>query len=108
MYDNEGRSAWDYQWLYTHLKNSALTIIPRVNLVANIGFGPGATHTAEVDSRFTPPAKAIQFPLLHPSWVVPLRSVDRRIQELCSTSLPRRISGKMRRVVKRFFAGGGG
>jgi len=98
MYENKGRNTWDYQWLYTHLKNNALTIIPRVNLVANIGFGPGATHTAEGDSRLTPPAATMVFPLTHPSSFIPLRSMDRHFQDLITMPLSQRISGKLRRV----------
>jgi hypothetical protein len=33
---------WDYQWLFTHLFNDGLTIIPNVNLITNIG--PTGTH----------------------------------------------------------------
>jgi len=37
---------WDLQLLYCILKKNGKTIIPNVNLVTNIGFGMGATHTA--------------------------------------------------------------
>jgi hypothetical protein len=103
MYENQGQNAWDYQWLYTHLKNNALTIIPRVNLVANIGFGPGATHTAEADALFTPPVTTMEFPLSHPSSFIPLRSVDRHFQELITAPLSRRLSGKLRSVANRLL-----
>jgi hypothetical protein len=36
---------WDYQWLYTIIRNNGLAICPEVNLVQNIGFGKDATHT---------------------------------------------------------------
>lgn len=36
---------WDYQWVYTILKNKGKCISPRHNLVTNIGFGDAATHT---------------------------------------------------------------
>ncbi|MGP8214406.1 MAG: nucleotide-diphospho-sugar transferase [Bacteroidia bacterium] len=36
---------WDYQWHYTVLNNKGFAIIPQVNLIRNIGFGSGATHT---------------------------------------------------------------
>jgi hypothetical protein len=98
---NQSPSAWDYQWLYTNLKNNALTVVPEVNLVTNIGFGPGATHTDAVDHRLTPPVAPIQFPLRHPSSLVPSRSMDRRLQHLHSVSFGRRISRKIRRVGKR-------
>jgi hypothetical protein len=37
---------WDYQWSYAIWTHHGLSIIPNVNLVANIGVGAGATHTA--------------------------------------------------------------
>lgn len=101
MYENKGRNAWDYQWLYTHLKNNALTIIPRVNLVTNIGFGPGATHTAGADSRLSPPTATMKFPLSHPCSFVPLRTMDRHFQALFGEPLPQRISRKIRHIAKR-------
>ncbi len=102
MYENKGRNAWDYQWLYTLLKNNALTIIPRVNLIANIGFGPGATHTTGADSRLSVPVAAMKFPLSHPYSFVPLRTVDRRFQTLYAEPLIQRMSRKIRNVAGRF------
>jgi hypothetical protein len=103
MYENKGRSAWDYQWLYTHLKNNTLTIIPRVNLVANIGFGQGATHTSAVDPRLTPAATEVTFPLIHPPDFIPLRSMDRHFQELYTEPISRRIARRIRNLAGRLF-----
>jgi hypothetical protein len=36
---------WDYQWTYCLWKNNGLAMIPKINLVSNIGFGNEATHT---------------------------------------------------------------
>ena len=38
-------NTWDYRWLYAIWKHDGLAIMPRVNLVQNIGFGEQATHT---------------------------------------------------------------
>ncbi|RYE23500.1 MAG: nucleotide-diphospho-sugar transferase [Sphingobacteriaceae bacterium] len=38
-------SAWDYQWFYTLLKYNAICITPKFNLIENIGFNAGGTHT---------------------------------------------------------------
>ena len=103
MYINKGRNAWDYQWLYTHLRNNALTIVPRVNLIANIGFGPGATHTVETDSRLAPPVARMTFPLSHPSSFIPLRSVDHHFQQLIENPLSRRMLRKIRRFADGLF-----
>lgn len=36
---------WDYQWSFARAINSGLSVVPRVNLVKNIGFGAEASHT---------------------------------------------------------------
>lgn len=43
-------NTWDYQWIFWRLYHRGLTILPSVNLVANIGFGLEATHTKNTDS----------------------------------------------------------
>lgn len=58
---------WDYQWWYHQLYQNGLTVIPGNNLMCNIGFGSGATHTSEiVNPDFIVPVEAIIFPLRHP------------------------------------------
>jgi hypothetical protein len=41
---------WDYLWLFALWKNDQLSICPNVNLISNIGFGDGATHTVNKES----------------------------------------------------------
>jgi hypothetical protein len=36
---------WDYQLTYSHLAHKALSIIPKVNLISNIGFDSSASNT---------------------------------------------------------------
>jgi hypothetical protein len=36
---------WDYQWMYTIMSRSGLTVSPGVNLIQNIGVGEDSTHT---------------------------------------------------------------
>lgn len=45
IHENRPKDIWDYQWAYSIWKNSGLSILPNVNLVVNIGFGPESTHT---------------------------------------------------------------
>lgn len=59
---------WDGQWLFCQWRLGLFAILPCENLVQNIGFGSGATHT-----RGTPPKYVkesvngeLTFPLLHP------------------------------------------
>ena len=65
MYKKE-IDAWDYQFSYQLLKNQARCIVPRVNLVTNVGFGANATHTFNVESRDANRSKyEITIPLGH-------------------------------------------
>jgi hypothetical protein len=104
MYENRGPNTWDYQWLYTCLKNNSLTAVPSVNLISNIGFGPDATHTTKEDARMTPQSAPMKFPLRHPSSFIPLRSMDRhRVQDMISRPILSRMSSKIRHLTGQFF-----
>ena len=60
-------NTWDYQWTYAVWKNGGLTIAPNLNLVSNIGFGEGATHTTDLESEHANmSAKNLKLPLKHP------------------------------------------
>jgi hypothetical protein len=41
------KKSWEYQWAFARTINNGLSIVPAVNLIANIGFGADATHTKE-------------------------------------------------------------
>lgn len=58
---------WDYIWTASCWYYGGLTCIPNVNLVSNIGFGGGASHTVDTDNRLADiPGTEMQFPLRHP------------------------------------------
>ena len=62
---------WDYQWLFKSWCNNALSIVPRVNLISNIGFHSEATHTLDPSSPLAnAPLRKLQFPIRHPPFVV--------------------------------------
>jgi hypothetical protein len=59
-------STWDYQLCYLLFINSGKCIIPKVNMISNIGFGPNATHTISIDRNIlTTPARELNFPINH-------------------------------------------
>lgn len=64
-------NTWDYQWGFCKNFNSGLSIIPKSNLIQNIGFDEFATHTNTMD-KFTPQYYGeINSKLLHPKFIVP-------------------------------------
>ncbi|CAN1484218.1 hypothetical protein MCERE3_00032 [Candidatus Nanopelagicaceae bacterium] len=42
---NDSLDTWDYQFILAGLKYGWKTLVPRINLVANVGFRPDGTHT---------------------------------------------------------------
>lgn len=46
----EKKTTWDYQWTIRMWYNKGLAILPRENLITNIGFEEDATHTSNKDS----------------------------------------------------------
>ena len=61
---NNRIDTWDYQLAYLALSRDMKTIVPKVNLVSNIGFGEFATHTHNAKSQNANiPRHDLEFPL---------------------------------------------
>jgi hypothetical protein len=95
---------WDYQWMYCMWAGNGLSIVPDVNLVTNIGFGPAATHTLTADDRHVVPSRAMEFPLRHPQKVMPSVTADefekRYLHRLPRFTLPSRILRGLRFILQ--------
>ncbi len=61
--------SWAIPWEFSNWRTGGLAVLPAVNLVTNIGFGPDATHCREPDPCAELPAEAMEFPLRHPPTV---------------------------------------
>jgi len=73
---NHEIDTWDYQMTFSLRCQNGLSILPRDNLITNIGFGADATHTAVKDSVANLPVRAMEFPLHHPPFMIPDRQAD--------------------------------
>jgi hypothetical protein len=66
FFNTSHNDVWDFQWLFARWLNNGLTIVPSLNLISNIGFGPNATHSLdENDLRANLPVYELSFPLKH-------------------------------------------
>jgi len=84
IHERRRRNAWDYQLLLTCKRFNLLTIVPSINLVSNIGFGPDATNCTDCSS-LTANLKAhgMKFPLVHPEKVQASPQMDYQIFRRC-------------------------
>lgn len=66
---------WDYQWAFSKLINSELSIVPNKNLIQNIGFGDDATHTkGAIDERLNKVFEV--YNLNHPTYILRNKKFD--------------------------------
>ena len=76
VFEDHYHNSWDARWAFSCVVNNGLSIIPKDNLVQNIGFGENATHT-KGESKFSSiPVKGLEFPLINPLEVNPDRFFD--------------------------------
>lgn len=91
---------WDYTWEYSVVKNHGLCILPKVNLVTNVGGNDAeATHTFGDVKNYE--LSDMEFPLIHPDRVEMKESFVREIEknegdvnnvkEYIKAHLPRKI-----------------
>ena len=69
QFDLVGRhriDTWDLQLVAAAMATGGLTATPNTNLVENIGWGEGSTHTQRVP-RHLQPVQSVEFPLRHPA-----------------------------------------
>jgi hypothetical protein len=79
---------WDYQWMFYSFIQSGLSIIPRENLISNLGFGQQSTHTNNSNSRYSNVSTSpLEFPLNHNPFVMRNVSAD-NYEELTKFKVP--------------------
>lgn len=85
---------WDRKLnMYMHL-NSQYSIIPKYNLVKNVGYGSFATNCKSKSAFHDYETKDIEFPLVHPNYIYPNINFDDIHEKL-------RFSGTISNYVKR-------
>lgn len=67
---------WDYIWTMSNILNNRVSIIPKVNMISNIGFGEDSTHTKVVTKQANMQRQEMLFPLAHPTHVIANATFD--------------------------------
>lgn len=93
---------WDYQWTFACWIQNGLSILPKVNLVSNIGFGADATHTIKKTNKFgNLPLELMDFPLNHPPFMIQDVKADNFTQEsLFKTNLILGLTRKFKAILE--------
>ena len=91
---------WDTQWTLACRVQNGLSIVPSRNLVSNIGFGGGATHTIDAGHPVaTMPTFPLALPLTHPPYPLADSAADERTASVFRPTLYRRARSMMFRLL---------
>ncbi|GAB3993178.1 hemolytic protein HlpA [Spirosoma daeguense] len=83
MYKNQPQDMWDFQFHYHSIQKKQLAIIPKANLVSNIGHNSNGTHFQDPNSLISKlPTYNIEPQLRHPNEVLRNYEADVYIQDL--------------------------
>jgi hypothetical protein len=69
---------WDYQYFFSNLVNTRLSIIPNYNMISNIGFNADGTHTLDTNSPMADIAfGSLPSEIIHPKYIYQNRIADK-------------------------------
>ena len=99
---------WDIQFGFLKYSQSLLCIVPKNNLIYNIGIGEGSTHT-EKNKKETwkkgrilfMPTESLSFPLKHPLCMICDREYDEHVFKIVFPGKIKKIYRKIRRFLTR-------
>ncbi len=110
--DSLAYNDWGLQWMFACWSRSGLAVHPQVNLVANVGFGPEATHTTSAPDFAQVPAMEMPA-VVHSPFVVRSREADTYTfdhvfggasrRRHAAVRMMARASGIARKRVRRLF-----
>lgn len=98
----KGIDTWDFQFSYLLLRNGGKCIVPRLNLISNVGFGADATHTFSPESEAANRMRfEIKIPLEHKPSIFSEEMINNFYDrsEFSSKSFVVRIINKLSRLI---------
>jgi len=103
---------WDYQWAFALWSRQGVSCMPRENLISNIGFGAGATHTTSPESKLASlPVHPLELPLRHPAQVAVSTAADlwteSEVFEIRPRNVVRRVSSALSSAIRRAIGSSG-
>lgn len=97
MYSGKDNS-WAFPWTFANWINGWLTVLPSVNLVSNIGFMPGATHSTVTTKLANMATEDMSFPLVHPVFMARNTKADQACFWIYKPAFYDRLINKIRHI----------
>ena len=99
---------WDVQFGFLKYSQSYLCVVPKNNLIYNIGIGAGSTHTE--NNKFVKwkkgrvlfmPTESLDFPLCHPECIICERQYDNKVFKMIYHGKVKKIFRKIGRMIRK-------
>ncbi|MBO5907601.1 MAG: hemolysin activation protein [Clostridia bacterium] len=94
---------WDIQFGFLKYTQSYLCVVPKNNLIYNIGVGAGSTHTESNKAErwkkgkvLFMPTEPLEFPLVHPNTVICDKGYDKEVFKIV-------FPGKIKKIFKKIL-----
>ncbi len=106
IYENQKKSmdndAWDFQWLFIRLLNNQFTIVPKMNLISNIGFIADSTHTSDTQSPLSNiKSYSIKWPIKCPMSISVNSEYDQSQSQYFYSSIIDKVVRKSKLILKK-------
>lgn len=96
---NSEIDTWDYQWTFAMWYNNGISIVPKINLIENIGFGENATHTLLAPNFSTTSFSLSE--IVHPSEIIINTKADNYVmRKIFVLSFVNRLKIKLSILIK--------
>lgn len=99
---------WDIQFGFLKYTQSYLCVVPKNNLIYNIGVGAGSTHTEKNKVEtwkkgkvLFMPTETIEFPLVHPDFIICDRRYDDEVYKIIFPNKLRKLFRKIKRIFSK-------
>ncbi|AEF86597.1 nucleotide-diphospho-sugar transferase domain protein [Treponema primitia ZAS-2] len=93
-------SAWDYQWLFIRSLMNKKTIVPKYNLVSNIGFGSDSSHTFDENHPLgNLPIHELEATLKHPGDTNVLKTYDKQFSFYVVAPFFKRVILRLKMII---------
>lgn len=116
LMNGENLTSWSYQRVLNDYLNSALIIVPKYNLMSNIGLTEESVHSVN-DIRKVPRAMRklyklklyeIKFPLQHPKYIIEDIEYNKLVDKMMSPKGILKYSRRIESITYRLFLGDAG
>ncbi len=103
---DETLNAYDYQFFYSQMVNNRMSIAPVKNQITNIGWGGSSTNTAHKNPEMGMDTFPMEFPLKHPTFMVPDEKADQFTEDLIfAKPLHRKVRNRLTRIWRKVRGG---